>query len=98
MACNVTRANGRDVPPQVSPDLHGNALIATRLWPTGQFVFRQGWSGFVAADGALGMKWGWHRAVRGQLRIDGRRLDNLRRLFERRSRQAKATSAFSRRR
>jgi len=29
----------------------------------------------VTGDGKLGMKWGWRRGVRGQLRIEGRRLD-----------------------
>ena len=76
MACNVTRANGQGTfLTGMSPDPHGNALIATGLWPDGTVVFRPGGPGFVATDGALGMKWGWHRAVRGQLRIDGRRLD-----------------------
>jgi hypothetical protein len=64
-ACNVTRANGRG----------GNALLSTDLWPDGTIVFRPGGPGFVTADGALSMKWGWRRAVRGQLRIEGRRLD-----------------------
>jgi hypothetical protein len=63
--CSVTRAN----------DLHDDALISTDLWPDGTVVFRPGGPGFVTADGALGMKWGWRRAVRGQLRIEGRRLD-----------------------
>jgi hypothetical protein len=67
--CKVTRPNG------LSPDLHGNALISTDLWPDGTIVFRPGGPGFVTADGALAMKWGWRRAVRGPLRIEGRRLD-----------------------
>ena len=51
------------------------ADFSTGLWPDGTVVFRPGGPGFMATDGALGMKWGWHRAVRGQLRIEGRRLD-----------------------
>jgi hypothetical protein len=76
MTCNVTRANGQGTFIEgMSPDLHGNVLISTGLWPDGTIVFRPGGPGFVTDDGALGMKWGWRRAVRGQLRIEGRRLD-----------------------
>jgi hypothetical protein len=38
-------------------------------------VFKPGGSGFVTHDGSLGMKWGWWRGVRGQLRIKGHRLE-----------------------
>jgi len=76
MTCMVTRANGQGTFLEgLSPDLHGNALISTGLWPDGTVVFKPGGPGFVTADGALGMKWGWRRGVRGQLRIEGRRLD-----------------------
>jgi hypothetical protein len=76
MTCNVTRANGQGTFIEgLSTDLHGNVLISTGLWPDGTIVFRPGGPGFVTDDGALGMKWGWRRAVRGQLRIEGRRLD-----------------------
>jgi len=75
-SCKVTRANGQGTFLEgMSPDLHGNALISTGLWSDGTVVFRPGGPGFVATDGALSMKWGWYRAVRGQLRIEGRRLD-----------------------
>jgi hypothetical protein len=74
--CKVTRPNGRGTLLEaMSPDLHGNGLISTGLWPDGTIVFRPGGPGSVYADGSLAMKWGWRRAVRGQLRIDGRRLD-----------------------
>ncbi|MET1082342.1 MAG: hypothetical protein ABWY12_04710 [Burkholderiales bacterium] len=74
--CKVTRANGQGTFLEgMSPDLHGNALISTALWPDGTVVFRPGGPGFVATDGALSMKWGWYRGVRGRLRIEGRRLD-----------------------
>ena len=74
--CNVTRANGQGTFIEgMSPDLYGNVLISTGLWPDGTIVFRPGGPGFVTDDGALGMKWGWRRAVRGPLRIEGRRLD-----------------------
>ena len=76
MSCNVTRANGQGTFLEgLSPDRHGNAMISTGLWPDGTVVFRPGGPGFVATDGALSMKWGWYRGVRGQLRIEGRRLD-----------------------
>ena len=76
MSCNVTRANGQGTFLEgMSPGLHGNAMISTGLWPDGTVVFRPGGPGFVATDGALSMKWGWYRGVRGQLRIEGRRLD-----------------------
>jgi hypothetical protein len=41
----------------------------------GTVVFKPGGVGFVLSDGALSMKFGWERAVRGPLRISGRRLD-----------------------
>ena len=44
-------------------------------WPNGEVVFRPGGPGFVTNDGALGMKFGWYRDVRGRLTIEGRRLD-----------------------
>jgi hypothetical protein len=47
----------------------------TALWPEGQVVFEPGGPGFVLPDGSMGMKWPWFREVRGQLTIDGRRLD-----------------------
>jgi hypothetical protein len=44
-------------------------------WPEGEVVFKPGGPGFVTSDGALGMKFGWYRGVRGRLTIEGRRLD-----------------------
>src|SRR5262245_42537582 len=59
MTCNVTRANGQGTFIEgMSPDLHGNVLISTGLWPDGTIVFRPGGPGFVTDDGALGIKWG----------------------------------------
>jgi hypothetical protein len=75
--CRVTRANGQGTFVEgLAPDRYGNPLLSTGLWPDGTIVFRPGGPGFVTADGALSMKWGWLRAVRGQLRIEGRRLDD----------------------
>jgi hypothetical protein len=74
--CKVTRANGQGTFLEgMAPELYGNALISTGLWPDGTIVFKPGGPGFVYGDGSLAMKWGWRRAVRGQLRIEGRRLD-----------------------
>lgn len=75
--CKVTQANGQGTFLEgLAPELHGNALLSTGLWPDGTVVFRPGGPGFVTADGALSMKWGWRRAIRGPLRIEGRRLDD----------------------
>jgi hypothetical protein len=57
---------------------HGNAQLSVGpfgIWPDGAVVFRPGGPGFITSDGALGMKFGWQRGVRGRLRIEGRRLD-----------------------
>lgn len=75
--CNVTAPNG--VVPGISErreGSHGNALLSVHgVWPNGTVIFRPGGSGFVTRDGALGMKFGWTRGVRGKLRVTGRRLD-----------------------
>ena len=64
--CNVTASNGE----------YGTAELSTvGLWPNGEVIFKPGGPGFVASDGALGMKFGWQRRVRGKLTITGRRLD-----------------------
>jgi len=47
----------------------------TNLWPDGTVVFKPGGAGFVEEDGSLSMKFPWTRYVKGQLTIDGRRLD-----------------------
>lgn len=44
-------------------------------WPSGQFVFKPGGSGFMTSDGALGIKVGWQRGVHGRLTIERRRID-----------------------
>lgn len=54
----------------------GDARLTVVIgWPNGEVIFRPGGSGFVTSDGALGMKYGWYRGVRGRLTIEGRRLD-----------------------
>jgi hypothetical protein len=55
---------------------YGNALLSVGgLRPDGTVVFKPGGAGFMTRDGALGMKFGWTRAVRGTLHVSGRRLD-----------------------
>ena len=56
----------------VSGDSRLNVVLG---WPDGEVVFRPGGPGFITSDGALGMKFGWYRGVRGRLTIEGRRLD-----------------------
>ena len=45
------------------------------LWPEGTVVFRPGGAGFITPEGWLGMKFGWIRAGRERLIVEGRRLD-----------------------
>lgn len=79
MACAVTAPNGVLAGEAGRRDWsHGNALLSVGpfgLWPDGTIVFKPGGPGFVASDGALGMKFGWTRAAAGKLRVSGRRLD-----------------------
>ena len=78
-ACAVTTPNGIVAAEEQSdPSSHGNRQVSVGpfgLWPDGTVVFKPGGAGFVTQDGSLGMKFGWQRGVRGQLRIEGRRLD-----------------------
>ena len=76
-ACTVTMPNGI-APPGMQPDpnWYGNGkLWAVLSWPDGTVVFRPGGPGFVQRDGALGMKFGWWRGVKGKLSVSGKRLD-----------------------
>lgn len=78
-SCEVTRPNGVVAGSErPEPNSYGNPQLSLGpfgLWPDGIVVFQPGGSGFITPDGSLGMKFGWTRGVRGQLRIDGRRLD-----------------------
>jgi hypothetical protein len=59
---------------------YGNGLLSVGpfgLWPDGTVVFKPDGAGFTTADGALGMKFGWTRGVRGTLTVSGRRLDGV---------------------
>jgi hypothetical protein len=77
--CEVTAPNGISAGAyEASPHDYGTLQLSVGpfgLWPEGTVVFKPGGAGFVTRDGALGMKWGWQRAVRGRLQITGRRLD-----------------------
>src|SRR5207249_4099963 len=76
LPCSVTIPNGSTpVGERPSSYHHGNGALWTVLWPEGEVVFKPGGPGFVLEDGSLSMKWPWWRGVRGQLTIEGRRLD-----------------------
>jgi hypothetical protein len=77
--CPVTFPNGvmAGSPERVDWS-HGNQLLSVGpfgLWPDGIITFRPGGPGFVTSDGALGMKFGWTRGVRGTISATGRRVD-----------------------
>jgi hypothetical protein len=77
--CDVTTPNGIAAgAEQPEPGSYGNRQVSVGpfgLWPDGTVVFKPGGAGFITRDGSLGMKFGWQRGIRGQLRIEGRRLD-----------------------
>lgn len=77
--CNVSVPNGIVAGSSERQDWsYGNALLSLGpfgLWPDGTVVFRPGAAGIVTPDGALSMKFGWTRGVRGKLNITGHRLD-----------------------
>ena len=78
-ACDVTQPNGVVAGSvEKAPLSYGNALLSIRpfgLWPEGTVIFKPGGAGFLTGEGALGMKFGWMRGVRGLLKIEGHRLD-----------------------
>jgi hypothetical protein len=75
--CPVTVNNGRGLtePRKGGDHTNDGRTLATSLWPDGTIMFTPGGSGCVDPDGTLGMKWPWWRGVRGQLTLEGRRLD-----------------------
>lgn len=79
VACEVTKPNGVVAgSEQVDPNSYGKKELSLGpfgLWPDGTVIFKPGGAGFITRDGSLGMKFGWQRGVRGQLTIEGRRLD-----------------------
>lgn len=77
-SCPVTVPNGVNAGDQGDLNSHGNTSVSVGpfgLWPDGTVIFKPGGAGFLTPDGALGMKFGWQRGIRGKLRIEGRRLD-----------------------
>ena len=73
-SCPVTIANGSTPPGEAkSAQNHGNGKLWTVLWPHGVMLVD---SGSMAPDGWIGMKvpW-WAKGVKGDLKIEGRRLD-----------------------
>jgi hypothetical protein len=73
--CPLTLANA-SVPEGVdrwAPELsYGNGKLWTQFWPHNVVVVS---NEFVRKGGAIRMKWPWWRGVRGELTIEGRRLD-----------------------
>jgi pimeloyl-ACP methyl ester carboxylesterase len=61
--------------PVSQPNEYKNEFLMTTGWPDGTVIFKPGGPGFVEKDGSLSMKFPWTRYVKGQLTIDGRRLD-----------------------
>jgi len=77
-ACPLTKPNGSRPPGERSgAGYYGNGALWTVPYPDGTVVFRPGGPGFVLPDGSLSMKFPWWRGVRGELTIQGRRLDAL---------------------
>lgn len=74
--CPVTLPN-ESVPPEATDwgpdDSYGNGKLWTLFWPYGVVLAQPEW---VEGDGSIGVKWPWWRGVRGELKIEGRRLDN----------------------
>ncbi len=74
--CPVTFPNA-DVTRHGAQFNYGNGDLWTSVWPDGNVVFRPGGPGIIHANGSLSMKWPWYleRGVRGELEVEGRRLD-----------------------
>jgi hypothetical protein len=67
-ACPVTKPNGFG-------NEYRNEFLMTYIWTQGTVVFKPGGAGTVREDGSLEMKFPWTRFVKGQLTIEGHRLD-----------------------
>ena len=78
-SCRVTAPNGIVAgSSRRNGNSYGNTLLSVGpfgLWPGGTVVFKPGGAGFQTRDGALGMKFGWVRGIRGKLNVSGRRID-----------------------
>jgi hypothetical protein len=68
--CPITHPNGSSPPGSTfGAEFHGNGAIWVGMWPSNVVVTEPN------PTGAIDAKFGWWRAVRGNLRIEGRRLD-----------------------
>ena len=78
-SCHVTMPNGIVAgSSERGEGSYGNALLSVGpfgLWPNGTVVFKPGGAGFQTKEGALGMKFGWTRGMRGKINVTGRRID-----------------------
>jgi len=78
-SCYVTTPNGIVAgSSERNEGSYGNALLSVGpfgLWPNGTVVFKPGGAGFQTKEGALGMKFGWTRGIRGKINVTGRRID-----------------------
>jgi hypothetical protein len=78
-SCYVTTPNGIVAgSSERNERSYGNALLSVGpfgLWPNGTVVFKPGGAGFQTKEGALGMKFGWTRGIRGKINVTGRRID-----------------------
>jgi hypothetical protein len=78
-SCHPTKPNGIVAgSSERNEGSYGNALLSVGpfgLWPNGTVIFKPGGAGFQTQDGALGMKFGWTRGIRGKLNVTGHRLD-----------------------
>jgi len=78
-SCHVTTTNGIVAgSSERNEGSYGNALLSVGpfgLWPNGTVVFKPGGAGFQTKEGALGMKFGWTRGIRGKINVTGRRID-----------------------
>jgi len=68
-------AFGENCPVTQRGGIYGNDALDVVLPADGKFVFRPSGPGFIDHDGALGIKVGWGRKIRGELDVTGRRLD-----------------------
>jgi hypothetical protein len=66
--CPVTKPNEFE-------NQYRNEFLMTYLWTDGTVIFKPGGPGSVEEDGSLEMKFPWRRFVKGQLTIEGHRLD-----------------------
>ena len=71
--CPVTAPTLRNAPAGGGVTHGDGARLATVVWSP--VVFRPGGPGCVGPGGALVMKWGWWRGVKGQIAVTGRSLD-----------------------